>query len=84
LVAVNDDVRNGVKHNTCHVQICKPPVSGSSILNHLATVCDVVVIVGDIVEQLNPCVEALINVVVVVIELGTDLELEGVLEGVGP
>jgi hypothetical protein len=84
LVAVDNDVGDGVEQNARKVQVGEPPVSGRSILNHLPSVGHIILKVWDVVKQLYPGVEALVHVVVVVVELGSDLELKGVLERVSP
>ena len=49
------------------------------VFKRLLGVCYIVLEVRDIVEEVDPGVEALVNIVVVVVQLGSDLKLEGIL-----
>jgi len=81
-VALHDDLADWAEHDARQVKVVEPPVVGLVVLNGELDLSHVVLVERDVVHQVHPPVEALIDVEVVLIKLGTDLELEGILVGI--
>lgn len=81
-VALDHDVSHGAKHDSCEVEVTEPPVISEVVLDLLANVSDIVLIVGDVVEDVDPCVKAFVHILVVLVELRSNLELQSILVAV--
>lgn len=78
-VAVDYNVRDWGKQDACQVQIGEPPVGLHLLIDVDLCVSYIILEVGDVVEEEDPGVEALIHKVIIVVQLGTNFELKCVL-----